>query len=57
MFNFKHSLMCLPEVDLNVLSCTTQTAQPHLLGTCNLKMQDLLFYYENKKKNSHVEMI
>lgn len=57
MLNFKHLLMCLPEVRPKCSLLYHMNSSAHLLRTYNFKMQDLLFYYENKKKNPYVEMI
>lgn len=57
MLNFKHLLMCLPEVRLKCFPFYNTNSPAPLMRTYNLKMQDLLFYYENKKKNPHVEII
>lgn len=49
--------MCFPEVRLICSLLYNTNSSAHPLTTYNLEMQDLLFYYENTKKNPHVEMI
>lgn len=49
--------MCLSEIRLICSLLYNMDSSGHLLRTYNSKMQDLLFYYENNKKNPHVETI
>lgn len=49
--------MCLPEVRLKRSLSYYANGSAHILRTHNLKMQNQVLYWENKKKNPHVEII